>query len=165
MKFLILFLLVISFVGAESCIDINSASLSELDELVGIGPVYAGRIVDARPFDSVDDLVKVSGIGEKTLEKIKSQGFVCIVDDLEVDEEKDLGGNLELDEEIVDVVEIMPDVILLEEKSEIISLNDNVNLENELIYVSKNGKIIDWLPHGFALFLIFIIVILVWERF
>jgi len=73
----LLFLTCPIFVLAEQ-IDINTATLSQLDELTGIGPKYAQAIIDARPFSSVDDLAKVKGIGEKTLEKIKSQGLACV---------------------------------------------------------------------------------------
>jgi competence ComEA-like helix-hairpin-helix protein len=59
-------------------IDINSASAEELDNLAGIGKVYAERIILGRPFGSVDDLLKISGIGNKTLEKIKTQGLACV---------------------------------------------------------------------------------------
>jgi competence protein ComEA len=56
-------------------IDINSASVGELEKLPGIGPKMAQRIVDERakkPFASVDDLRgRVSGIGAKTLEKLR----------------------------------------------------------------------------------------------
>lgn len=54
-------------------IDINSASAETLAaELVGVGPVIAERIVKWRqengPFESVDELLEVSGVGAKTLE-------------------------------------------------------------------------------------------------
>lgn len=62
----------------ENQVDINSASLSDLDKLSGIGPSYAQKIIDSRPFASVDELIKVSGIGEKTLEKIKQQDLACV---------------------------------------------------------------------------------------
>ena len=70
MKKVFLFLLLI--------ININTASLQELDKITGIGPKYAQAIIDARPFSSVDDLLKVKGIGEITLQKIKEQGLACV---------------------------------------------------------------------------------------
>jgi len=54
-------------------IDLNSASSSELETLSGIGPAYAQKIIQARPFSSIEDILKISGIGEKTFQKIKDQ--------------------------------------------------------------------------------------------
>ena len=55
-------------------ININTATVAQLDLLPEIGPVLAQRIVDYRneygPFERVEDLLYVNGIGEKTLAKI-----------------------------------------------------------------------------------------------
>lgn len=52
-------------------ININKASLEELDALPNVGAVKAKAILDARPFQSIEDLKKVKGIGPSTFEKIK----------------------------------------------------------------------------------------------
>lgn len=58
-------------------ININTASAAELDSLPGIGPVYAGRIIDYRnqngSFKSIDEIKNIKGIGDKTFEKFKDQ--------------------------------------------------------------------------------------------
>jgi len=81
-KFFILFIfsfLVFPFtVLASNKVEINTGSLEQLDEIIGIGPAIGQRIIDARPFSSVDDLLRVSGIGEKTLQKIKDQGLAYV---------------------------------------------------------------------------------------
>ncbi len=66
------------FILAVEKVEINTASLQQLDTITGVGPAIAQRIVDARPFSSVDDLLRVKGIGEKTLQKIKEQGLAYV---------------------------------------------------------------------------------------
>jgi competence protein ComEA len=56
-------------------IDLNTATVAQLDALPGVGPVIAGRIVAWRQengrFSSVDDLGEVQGIGDATLAKLR----------------------------------------------------------------------------------------------
>jgi len=59
-------------------ININTAGVKQLQEIVHIGPVRAKEIIRLRPFDSVDDLVRVSGIGSVRLEDIKKEGKACV---------------------------------------------------------------------------------------
>jgi competence ComEA-like helix-hairpin-helix protein len=84
---LIFLIINISALCEQNQININQASLEELDKLSSIGPVKAQAIIDTRPFNSVDDLLNVTGIGEKTLEKIKTQGLACIGEASVVNEE------------------------------------------------------------------------------
>jgi competence protein ComEA len=62
---------------ASGPININRATLRELDGLDGIGPVIAGRIIQYRKkngsFLTIDDLQKVSGIGAAKFAQIKSK--------------------------------------------------------------------------------------------
>lgn len=74
----LLFVLLPAFVFAVEQVDINTASLGQLDLLTGVGPAIAQRIIDARPYSSIDDLDKVKGIGPATLQKIKDQGLACV---------------------------------------------------------------------------------------
>ena len=70
MRFFMILILAISFLW--SSIDINSANVKELSSLNSIGKVKAQAIIDYREencFRSVKELVKVKGIGKKTLEK------------------------------------------------------------------------------------------------
>jgi competence protein ComEA len=57
-------------------IDLNTANAAQLDELPGVGPVLAQRIVDYRTqhggFRSIDELRQVSGIGEAKFADLKS---------------------------------------------------------------------------------------------
>lgn len=61
--------------GPEEPVDLNAATAEELQEVPGIGPTLAGRIVAFReengPFEKVDDLLNVQGIGTRSLERIR----------------------------------------------------------------------------------------------
>jgi competence protein ComEA len=67
-----------TLLAAAQTIDINTATAEELAAaLDGVGPAKAAAIVEYRnsqgPFQSVDDLAKVKGIGDKTLEQNRSK--------------------------------------------------------------------------------------------
>ena len=61
---------------ADGKVNINRAKEIELEGLTGIGPTKAQAIIDYRAehlFQSIDEIQSVSGIGEKTYEKIRDQ--------------------------------------------------------------------------------------------
>ncbi|MDN6399574.1 MAG: ComEA family DNA-binding protein [Brachybacterium sp.] len=64
----------------QSSIDLNTADAAELEELPGVGPAIAQRIVEHRdkngPFTSVDGLLEGAGIGPSTLEEIRGRATV-----------------------------------------------------------------------------------------
>jgi competence protein ComEA len=57
--------------GGGALVNLNTATLEQLDSLPGVGPVTAQKIVDWRTahgsFTAIDELLEVDGIGEKTL--------------------------------------------------------------------------------------------------
>ncbi|NHN44883.1 ComEA family DNA-binding protein [Chryseoglobus frigidaquae] len=67
-------------VAADGRININTADAAGLEQLPGVGPAIAARIIAWReqngPFRSVDELTAVSGIGEKTLDGLRDQATV-----------------------------------------------------------------------------------------
>ncbi|MEA3248071.1 MAG: helix-hairpin-helix domain-containing protein [Nanoarchaeota archaeon] len=169
MKYLVLFLLILNFVSVVSAdcqdnqIDINSASIGELEELNGIGSVKAQAIIDTRPFNSVNDLIKVYGIGEKTLEKIKVQGLACVEgEDVEIDEKLD--EKTKTPKESTSIGENPKINIVLTPKKENTVLNGVVENSEEVVYESKNAKILKYTPYAFSVFLIFVIGILIFDK-
>ena len=54
-------------------INVNTASARDIEDLPDIGPKIAAAIVAGRPYKSVDDLLRVKGIGPKTLQKIRDK--------------------------------------------------------------------------------------------
>lgn len=136
---------------SDNQININSASKEQLDELYGIGPVKAEAIINSRSFENIDDLIKVSGIGEITLKKIKEQGLACVEnkDNYEVpqqiNEEPKEKYNLvdEKDEKDEEPEKIELEVIMLNTKN--IKSKDN---EEKLEEPNKSKYAV----YGFAIF-------------
>ncbi len=69
-----------SFAGSSSDngkVNLNTASESELQTLTGVGPAKAAAIIEYRntngPFKEIEQLKEISGIGDKTFEKLKEE--------------------------------------------------------------------------------------------
>jgi len=69
-------LVVMLFVSLFAKIDINTATMSELHSLKGIGHKKATAIIEYRKehrFTKIEDIIKVKGIGKRVFEKIKDE--------------------------------------------------------------------------------------------
>ncbi len=62
--------------SASKLLSLNSATVTDLETLPGVGPTLAGRIIDWKTangnFSTVEDLLKVSGIGDKLFARIRT---------------------------------------------------------------------------------------------
>lgn len=58
-------------------VNVNTASAEELTRIIHIGPALAERVIAGRPYATLDDLLRVSGIGATRLADIKAQGLAC----------------------------------------------------------------------------------------
>lgn len=156
--FLLLAVIAISSVYAASCgtgkVDINSASEEALTEIVHIGPARAEQIVNLRPFESVDDLIRVSGIGEIYLENIKSQDVACVGS---VEKGESVKKVLE-EEEKPNIIEELKENETEENKPKVIELNPEIIKTDEAKNVEVNYAVI-----GFVAFSIFIIILFLWK--
>ena len=69
-----------SSVAADGRVRLNTAAASEMEQIPGVGPVLAGRIIEARDavggFKAVEDLLDVAGIGEAKLAALRD--FVVV---------------------------------------------------------------------------------------
>lgn len=59
--------------SVSGLINVNSASLSDLDTLSGIGPVTAQKIIDNRPYQTIEDLLNKKAVTNSVFEKIKEK--------------------------------------------------------------------------------------------
>lgn len=67
-------------ISVKEKINLNTATIDQLDTIDGIGPATATKIIERREelggFKSIDDLLSVKGIGEKKLSAIKECAYV-----------------------------------------------------------------------------------------
>lgn len=187
----IIFIILICFIhfALSQCssdqVNVNTASLADLDKLTGIGATKAQAIIDARPYSTLDDLDKAVGIGPSTLNKIKQQGLAC-VDSEEIatntqqtnvqhEEEVVFEDNIQGREsqESIDNIELKksaePSSITDNEgdnrlSESIINLNSDVQTKEAVVYESKNELIRKYAIYAFSFFLIFVIIILLIKK-
>ena len=164
--FVFLFIPVVLALCEKDQIDINSASKEELDNLYGIGPVKAEAIIDSRPFKSVDELIKVYGIGEITLNKIKEQGLACVSEETEEAEEvnKDIIKNNSYQEELLAVESNFTESLekLVENtEPEVIRLNPkDIKSENNKENLDKSNYAI----YGFVVFCVLLCLLFILKK-
>ncbi|MHA6251514.1 MBL fold metallo-hydrolase [Oceanobacillus sp. CAU 1775] len=63
---------------SSGCININQASFDEVQGIIHIGPARAEELIQIRPFDSVDNLSRIKGIGPARIADIKAEGKACV---------------------------------------------------------------------------------------
>jgi competence protein ComEC len=63
---------------AAGQVDINSAGVDALQDIIHIGPARAEDIIAMRPFASVDALTRISGIADARIADIKREGIACV---------------------------------------------------------------------------------------
>ena len=77
----VIIVLILTFISAkcsENQVNINAADKNELIKIKYIGDSRAEQLISLRPFNSIDELVKIKGIGETYLQRIKEQGLACV---------------------------------------------------------------------------------------
>ena len=53
-------------------VNLNTANVAQLEALPGVGPKFAARLIEGRPYMSFEDLDRIKGVGPKMLEKLKN---------------------------------------------------------------------------------------------
>jgi hypothetical protein len=164
---ILLFIFLISGVSAscnEGQIDINSASAEKLTGIIHIGPSRAEQMITLRPFDSVDDMIRINGIGEYYLANITTQGLAC-VNGQEEDEEVPEEPEEEVDEELPEIEEPLIEKLPSRETTPVelqtINLNPKViKSEDDNENLSKSNYAI----YGLVFFCVLLVVLFILRK-
>lgn len=168
--FILLFIQVVSATCDSNQVDINTASLGELDEIIWIGEATAEKIIAARSFSKIDDLTKVSGIGEVKLQDIKDQGLACVEsqeEEQETEEEENEEYTVQETKTLKETKTEITNIPIVEDKKDPIELSSHTSLtqkDEEVIYKSKSRKIWEHSSFFFVLFLLIILLLVVLRR-
>lgn len=167
--FIILIVPIISAECNETQIDINTASLEELTEIIYVGEVRAEEIINLRPFDNVDELINVKGIGNWTLDKIKDQGLACVEEETETSSESEEKSNEKttqqedesLKENNVDNVEEL-ELNEVEKQNEV----SVINLTPKTIKIEENNENTNrtYAIYGFIIFCILLMLLFILRK-
>ena len=149
---LVLFSAMVSALCEEGQIDINEASLEELDKITQIGPVRAEQMITLRPFSSVDDMIRIVGIGETNINLIKAQGLACVGEE-EIIEEKE-----EVNNKTTIINEAEGDDIVIKNSSPKETKLQAINLNPQAIKSDVDSKVSD--KRDYAMYGLFAFVVL-----
>ena len=164
----VIFLFIIPFILSgcqEGQVDINTASLEELDGIIWVGPVTAQNIVNERPFSSVDDLINVYGIGEVKLQDIKDQGLACVISNEEETnstQETETYENEESDDDNDEEDSESEIIHIVQSTKEEKEIKNNTVLETINLNTKENTKKLDksdYALYGLGIFSLIIIIL------
>ena len=150
----IIFIYNVSASCGEEQIDLNTASAEKLDEIVYIGPARIEQIIAIRPFSSVDDLIRVSGIGDVYLSAIKAQGLACVDNIEDEDKNEDEKNETNVNSNISSEEEFNEEVSQLEQPKE----RQTIILNPQVIKSEESKKEIseNYALYGFVAFCVLI---------
>jgi competence protein ComEA len=127
----------------QTLVNINTATLDELVAVPGIGPALAKRILDHRPYQEINDLVQVSGIGETSLEDlvpyltVETEEIQTVNLQIGTDEEFSTEENPPLETVDTEVLPSEDNEIYtndLEDEEAIMSKNEAIPITDEIFY-------------------------------
>jgi len=94
-------------------VDLNTASLDDMAKIPGIGSEIASRIESNRPYQSVEELTNVPGIGKAALEKLRPYFFLSGTGDGQTPSKSDDQPQTQADDTPLDSQAVEADVIVL----------------------------------------------------